>query len=208
MADFNLGDIEIDLTDPGSVNDALMKVIMIKNGLNNAAKAIQEYLLKEGVRVTKSKIVSLCNPDWNPADGDLYASVKSEAFVFDETTGKGTGYITAGDGLKTGKDGMSYAVYVEFGTGVSAENKKEEKKTNAHTTAWGTTLKLPPKKTETEKAEVSAKPQHFQDKEGNWHTIFGQPPKHFMRDAMYQVWQNAQEKWTELLKQYLPHETG
>ena len=206
MASFDLGDIQIDLTNPSSINDALMKVTMIRNGLNQATKAIHEYLLEEGVKVTKAQIVRLCNPEYEPAGGDLYASVKSEEFVFDETTGKGHGYITAGSGLQRGKDGASYAVYVEYGTGIAADDpwKNQGKKS----TTWGPALKLPTKKPEPESAQVSAKTWRFQDKKGVWHTTSGQPPKHFMRDSMYELWQRAQKKWSELLSQYLPHEMG
>lgn len=202
MASFNLADIQIDLTDPQSISNAMTKIALIRNGLNQATKAIHEYLLSEGVKVTKAQIVRVCNPDFDPAGGELYASVQSEEFVFDETTGKGKGYITAGSGLKRGKDGASYAVYVEYGTGINAEDPWQKP-----SNSFGPKLKLPAKKTEPEPEPVSAEPMHFpHSQNGTWVTIYGQPPKHFMRDSMYELWQRAQTKWTELLRTYLPNE--
>ena len=208
MASFNLGDIEITL-DPESIGSAILKISMIQAGLNRALRAMYDYLLDEGVKIARMEIVRLCSLD-DRMSGDLWMSVKSSPeFVFDETTGTGKAYITAGEGLKTGKDGMSYAVYVEFGTGAFSEKrKKQEAESKQPTTSWGGALKLPGNKKTSESTLEPVKPMHFQGTDGKWYTTYGQPPKPFMRNTKYELWQRAQKKWAELLSQYLPHETG
>lgn len=208
MAGFDFGNIEISIDDPKSISDAITRINLIQAGLKRAIKAMHEYLLEEGVTIARYEIVRLCNTDM--MSGDLWMSVKSSPqFEFDETTGKGKAYITAGEGLKKGKDGMSYAVYVEFGTGVySEERAKKEAEAKRSTTAWGGTLKLPNAKKPQEETLGSVKPMHFQGKDGKWYTTDGQRPKPFMRNTMYELWQRAKKKWAELLNQYLPREMG
>lgn len=206
MAKYDLGTINITL-DPESIKEAIFKIRMINAGLNRAAKAMYNYLLDEGVKVTRMEIVRLCNAD--KMSGDLWLSVKSSPeFMFDESTGIGKAYITAGEGLKSGKDGMSYAVYVEYGTGVHAESRKKQETAQGATSLWGPKLKLPAKKPAPETKAESVKPMHFQDKDGKWYTTYGQPPKPFMRNAKYKLMSNAQKKWSELLNQYLPRDMG
>lgn len=208
MASFDLGEIEITL-DPSSIGNAILKISMIQAGLNRALRAMYDYLLDEGVTIARMEIVRLCSLD-DRMSGDLWMSVKSSPeFVFDETTGTGKAYITAGEGLKTGKDGMSYAVYVEFGTGAFSEKrKKQEAEAKQPATSWGSTLKLPESKKTTESTLEAIKPMHFQGTDGKWYTTYGQRPKPFMRNTKFELWQRAQKKWSELLSQYLPHETG
>ena len=205
MADYDFGEINITL-DPASISKAILKISMIQAGLNRAVKAMYDYLLTEGVTIARMEIVRLCNAD--RMSGDLWMSVKSSPeFVFDESTGTGKAYITAGEGLKTGSDGMSYAVYVEFGTGAySEERQKQEASSKRSVTSWGAALKLPGKTKQPETKLESVKPWRFQGKDGKWYTTVGQRPKPFMRNTKYELWQRAQKKWTELLNQYLPRE--
>ena len=202
MAGYEFGTIEISIEDPKSIEVAVLKILQLKRGLTKALSELDKFMLDEGVTIARREIVRLC--DANTMSGDLWLSVKSSSELsFDEETGRWHGYISAGEGLKTGKDGMSYAVYVEFGTGIYAGGNAKQP-----TTSWGSTLKLPGKKTEAENPKKNAKPMHFQGSDGKWYTSYGQPPKHFMANTMYELWSRAQKKWTELLNQYVPHEMG
>lgn len=199
MANYDLGDIEIDPFDPASISNAIMRVNLITIGLNRALKELYKFMLDEGVTITRAELVK--RSTWDADGGKVYNSIKSEDFVFDEKTGKGIGYITAGDGLKTGKDGKSVAVYLEFGTGVHAASKQTK------ATSWGPKITVGGKQIDKAPEPEPTKPQHFYSEEtGRWHTIYGQPPKHFMSTAMIELWGKSQKKWAELLRTYLPHE--
>lgn len=206
MARYDFGDIQISLDDPRSISEAITKINLLRSGLNRALRALHEYMLEEGVTIARSEIVRLCDRD--KMSGDLWMSVKSTpSFTFDETTGKGKGYIMAGEGLKRGKDGMSYAVYVEFGTGVLSEQAKAKRATS-NNSLWKANLKLPGKKETPATPETSKTWTYYNEKDGHYYTTSGQPPKHFMANTMYELWSKAQKKWTELIEQYVPHETG
>lgn len=207
MGSYDFGTIEISIEDPKSIDDAVMKILLLKRGLMKAMSELYKFMLDEGVEIARHEIVRLCNRDM--MSGNLWMSVKSSPeLVYDEATGIGRGYITAGEGLKTGKDGMSYAVYVEFGTGVSSKERKKQEAESKFTTSWGSPLKLPGNKKASESTLDPVKPMHFQGADGQWYTTYGQPPKPFMTNTMFQLWQKAQKKWAELISQYVPHETG
>lgn len=208
MAEYDLGNIEISLDDPKSIDDAIMRINMIAIGIKRAMRTLHKYILEQGVEIAKAQLVRLCTRD--AEGGPLYSSIKTEEFVYDESTGKGVGYITAGEGLKTGSDGMTYAVYVEYGTGLYSEQAQKAKQESSKATSWGATLKLPQKQDAAQdKSEPSAaKPMHFYSEEDNrWYTIWGQSPKKFMTNTMYELWSKAQKEMSQQIAQNLPHET-
>ena len=109
--------IRMDLS-TASINQAIREVKKFQRDLNNAMVALCETLLDQGVKVAQMKITQM-NP---PAvyTGDLYNSVTRGAF----NKQTGVGFITVGEGLQSGYGGMSYAVFVEFGTGpVGSRNR-------------------------------------------------------------------------------------
>ena len=206
MAGYDFGTIEMSIEDPKSIDVAILKIIQLKRGLMKAMNELYKFMLDEGVRIARYEIVRLC--DANKMSGDLWMSVKSTPeLVFDEKTGRGRGYITAGEGLKTGKDGMSYAVYVEFGTGVHSEQAKQ-KQAAQNTGLWKANLKLPVKQSKPSSPEAEKYWKYYNEKDGHYYMTSGQPPKHFMANTMYELWSKAQKKWTELINQYVPHEMG
>lgn len=206
MAEYDLGEISIDITDPKSINDAITKVNLIKYGINKAMKALEEYLLDQGVIIARQRLVQMSKED--VSGGDLYESIERSSFVYNESTGKGVAFIMAGYNTKRGKDGNTYAVYVEFGTGTYSKQKQEEQKKAASTTSWGEALKLPPKKEEIPKSSGKDKWVYFNEKDGNWYTTSGQPPKLFMTNTMYELWQKGNDLAAKLIKENLPHELG
>lgn len=206
MAGYDFGTIEISIDDPKSIDLAVLKVLQLKRGLTKAMNELYKFMLEEGVNIARYEIVRLC--DANMMSGELWMSVKSTAeMVFDEETGIGRGYITAGDGLKTGKDGTSYAVYVEFGTGVHSEQAKAKQEA-PKTGIWQANLKLPAKRIEQSAPESTRYWKYYNEKDDHYYMTSGQPPKHFMANTMYELWSKAQKKWTELINQYVPHEMG
>ena len=207
MAAYDFGTIDISIDDPKSIDVAMLKVLQLKRGLTKAMNELNEFMLDEGVKIARYEIVRLSDAD--RMSGDLWMSVKSStALAFDEETGRWRGYISAGDGLKTGKDGMSYAVYVEFGTGVHSEESAKKKEAVKSNTSWGSALKLPGNKNNQTAPESAKAWTYYNEKDGNYYTTSGQPPKHFMANTMYELWSKAQKKWTQLINQYVPHELG
>ena len=203
MAGYDFGTIDISIEDPGSIDIAVMKILQLKRGLTKAMNELNKFMLDEGVKIARYEIVRLCDAD--RMSGDLWMSVKSSPeLTFDEETGRFKGYITAGEGLKTGKDGMSYAVYVEFGTGIFSE-KSKAKQSAKNTGVWKANLKLPVKQEQKSEPESTKYWKYYNDKDGKYYTTAGQPPKHFMANTMYELWSKAQKKWTELINQYVPH---
>ena len=206
MAEYNLGDIEIRLDDPKSINDAITKVNLIKYGLNTAMKSLQEYLLDQGVIIARQRLVRMSTED--VTDGDLYSSIERSNFVYNESTGKGVAFIMAGYNLKTGKNGMSYAVYVEFGTGIYKKSEETEAKKSSPTSIWGPKLNLPAKRDQQPETATGKKWVYFNEKDGNWYTTSGQPPKHFMADTLYELWSKGNDFAAKLIADHLPHEVG
>ena len=200
MANYDLGDIEISLEDPKSINAAILKVTMIKMGLTKAMNALNDYLLKQGVEIAKANLVRMTVHD--SLDGPLYQSIKPIAFMYDESTGKGVGYITAGAGLPVDKYGNTYAVYVEGGTG--AKRASAEKKAAAN--PFAPKLKLPVKQNQGADKTTPKTWVYYDENLGHFVTTIGQPPKPFMRDALYELWSRAQTKSAQLIKENLPHE--
>ena len=201
MANYDLGEIDILLDKPSTIISAASKVSNIERGVKKATKALQDYMLDEGVEIAKSELVRLIE---SSEGGSLHGSIKKKEFVYDESKGVSTGYITAGEGLKQGKDGMTYAVYVEYGTG---SKKKSSEKKSSQTGLWSPKLNLPAKANAQETPQTAAKPMHFFDEdEGKWYTTYGQSPKPFMANAMYKLMSEANKKAAELVAENLPHE--
>lgn len=200
MARYDLGEIEISLDDPNSIDAAIMKITMIKRGLTKAMNALHDYLLDQGVEIAKANLVRMTAHD--SLDGPLYQSIKPIAFMYDEKEGKGVGYISAGVGMQPDKYGYTYAVYVEGGTG--AKRAEAEKKASA--SPFAIPLKLPAKQNK-EASKANEKTWvYYDEKLERFVTTRGQPPKPFMRDAMYELWSRAQRKSAQLIKENLPYE--
>ena len=181
--------------DPASIQKAIDEVNSMSGRLKEALDKVCEWLLAEGVKVAKIRLLRYGVPQ-----GPLYNSIKQVAF----DPQKGVGYITAGEGLLAGgisggAEGktskwplMSYAVFIEFGTG-TYKKRAEEKNANP----FGPKLKLPPKAEE--KGWV-----YFNEKDNKFYFTRGQPPKPFMTNTFVELMMTAREKGGTMLLEYLP----
>ncbi len=125
-----------------------MKLKIEISGVDKVLEEIQDITKLKNAERAMEKVCAL-----------LERSAKQEA-------PKGTGELRRSITSKVEKDSNSiegivytpleYAPYVEYGTGLFAENGNGRKDV----------------------------PWHYQDDEGNWHTTYGQNPQPFMRPAL------------------------
>ena len=205
MAQYDLGEFEISLENPSSINDAITKVHMLKFGVNKAMGLLHKYVLEQGVEIARAQLVRLST--WDATGGKIYESIHSSEFVFDEKTGKGIGYIVAGEGLPVDKHGNSIAVCVEFGTGVhSDESHKSAATSSAKSTTWKPTLKGVKQSEPAPEPKVGKRCVYFNEDTGFFYTTSGQPLKHFMSNTLWELWTKAEKEAGTLMKTYLPYE--
>jgi len=95
--------------DPGSIEQAIKIVRDFENKLKPAMQCLIDYLGEKGVEIARAELIFFDNPAYRT--GDLSESVKYEP-------GEGKGTLSAGEGLVDGYGDGSYAVYVEYGTGI------------------------------------------------------------------------------------------
>lgn len=97
--------------DKGSINNAIREVRLIRDKLVPAMRHLIEYLAEKGVEIAKAELVLFDKPAyWS---GALQDSIQYRMENDKEAV------ITAGEGLEDGyEDPGSYAIYVEYGTGI------------------------------------------------------------------------------------------
>ena len=187
MAVITLKDIEITL-DPKSIDRALKEVKTLDRNTKEMTNAMCNYLLDEGVKIAQNELKS-----YKMAGGPLYNSVRRMRFV----KTKGEGYIRAGEGLKSGAPGTSYAMFVEYGFPKSGGENK-----GAPALVYRPKLNLPGGAKQPEPVAPTKKKWRYKHKNGHFYTSYGQPPKPFMRNTMNRLWQLAELKTREF-RRYL-----
>lgn len=103
--------------DPSSISNAIREVRLFEEKLKPAMQCLIDYLCEKGVEVARAALLYIGgNVDGSGEDpaymtGDLQDSItwRNE---------NGTGIVTAGEGLVDGEGNGSYAIYVEYGTGI------------------------------------------------------------------------------------------
>ena len=194
--------------DPDSIQQAISTIKDIQVRLRIVLDAFCQYLLKEGVEIARVQLHS-----YGVKDGPLSNSIK---FVYNRQ--EHVGFITAGEGLLAGgisggAEGlhskyplMSYAVFVEYGTGKYASGeggkaKKQEPKT------WKPTLNL-----QGTKKQEEAKPDktwvYLNEKDNKFYTTSGQPPKPFMHTTYTELYYKAKMEAPKLIAEYFPDTGG
>lgn len=182
--------------EPKSIEHAIKEVELLNTKLKTALDKLCERLLEEGVKIAKIRLLR-----YGVKQGPLYNSIKHIAFDVQ----KGVGYITAGEGLLAGGISggaggekssyplMSYAIFVEYGTG-TFRKKAEEAKANP----FGPKLKLPTSKKE-DPGWV-----YFDEEKNKFYFTRGQPPKPFMLNTFIELQSIARNQGPALLAEYLP----
>lgn len=187
--------LDLDMTlEPSSIEHAIREVHALRTTIKDMLDKICEELLIEGVDIARKKLLL-----YNVKDGPLMQSIKMIAF----DKQKGVGFITAGEGLESGIQGMSYAIFVEKGTGKAKIPKK-------HVDIWSPKLKLVNGKQKTEEPEQMSDGKDswvycVKDEDGTLHyyTTSGQPPKPFMTDTYNQLKWKAEVLGRKYVAEYI-----
>ena len=160
----------IDMTlDPESIDKAIKAVNDFETDLHNAMTKLCEYLLETGVEIAKINLAA--HHGGSDRSGALRDSIKHG--VFDVS--KGIGVITAGEGLTTQPPYGSYAVFVEYGTGIYNMNG------DGRQTPW----------------------VYYDDYIGQWVTTQGQAPKMFMGNTLIELESIAEQSGGEIIATYI-----
>ena len=114
MGEYILKSINLTL-DERSIQEAIEEVDRFKNKLQPAMQCLIDYLGNRGVEVAKATLMLIGD---EPAymTGALQDSIAYR-------NEKGEGIVSAGEGLVDGKGNQSYAIYVEYGTGIYGEDR-------------------------------------------------------------------------------------
>ena len=164
MGEIVLRTIEMTL-DPKSIDNAITQLTLFEKHFYEAVRDLCEYLLNTGVEVAKLNL-ALFGSD---RSGALRDSIHRGAF--DMSTGRGV--ITAGEGLHT-KYG-SYAMFVEFGTGIFNENG------GGRETPW----------------------VYYDDYFGRFVWTRGQPAKPFMHETLNEMAEIAEKEGGRIIAAYM-----
>ena len=101
---------KIEMTlDETSINDAIRQVELFRQTLKPAMQCLIDYLGEKGVEVARAELIFFDDPAYMTCA--LSESMKYEP-------GEGEGTRISGEGLVDGYGKGSYAIYVEYGTGV------------------------------------------------------------------------------------------
>lgn len=95
--------------DPDSIEAAIKEVELIEGKLKPAMQCLLDYLGEKGVEIARAELIFFDDPAY--MTGALSESMKYE-HEGDEVQ------VIAGSGLTDGNGAQSYAVYVEYGTGI------------------------------------------------------------------------------------------
>ena len=105
-----LKNIEMTL-DESSIAKAISEIKMFQEQLKPAMQCLIEYLCEKGVEIARAELIFFDDPAY--MTGALSESMKYRILE------NGDGQVVAGEGLHDGyTPPQSYAVYVEYGTGI------------------------------------------------------------------------------------------
>ena len=199
-------DLEIDLTGE-NVADTLTKAIEKINKLQTNTEEMLDKmcsdLLDDGVKMAKEQLRS-----FGVKDGNLSNSIKHTEYSKETHSG----VITAGEGLLAGvisggKEGkvskyplMSYATFVEWGTGSKGRKAQKEKEKKLAVYSPSQELKGIRKKEEPVDDE---KWVYFDEQKNHFYTTSGQPPKPFMHNTKLYLVIRAKNRIPGYIETYL-----
>lgn len=95
--------------DPGSVANALREIQLFESRLKPAMDCLITYLAEKGVEIARAELIFFDDPAYQ-------TGALSESVTYHIENGDGV--VTAGEGLMDGYGTGSYAIYVEYGTGI------------------------------------------------------------------------------------------
>ena len=108
MGQYILKTIQMTL-DEKSIDNAVREVKRFDETLKPAMQSLIDYLREKGVEIARAELIFFDDPAY--MTGALSESITSR-------NENGTGIVTAGEGLVDGEGNGSYAIYVEYGTGI------------------------------------------------------------------------------------------
>jgi hypothetical protein len=108
MGQYILKTIQMTL-DEKSINNAIREVKRFQETLKPAMQSLIDYLREKGVEIARAELIFFDDPAY--MTGALSESITSR-------NENGVGIVSAGEGLVDGQGKGSYAIYVEYGTGI------------------------------------------------------------------------------------------
>ena len=187
--------------DENALEEVIQKVNQLSDDLSTLNAKIGEELLKQGVPIAKKQLSK-----YGIGEGPLSNSIRSTGF----NGAKGNGYIIAGEGLRAGgisggAEGkkssyplMSYAIFVEQGSGGAKVKAEAQKASNP----FAPKLKLS-KNNATPSSSSDGKWVYFDEQNNEFVTTSGQPPKPFMHDTLYELWVKGIDIAAKLVRECL-----
>ena len=113
--------IDISLNET-SINNAIREVNLFRERLEPAMQCLIDYLGNKGVEVAKATLMFIGGNEDGSGEDPAYMSGDLQDSIYYRNE-KGVGIVSAGEGLLDGDGKQSYAVYVEYGTGIYGEDR-------------------------------------------------------------------------------------
>ena len=161
---FVLKNIRITL-EPESISNAIEEINNFERRLKPAMTHLIDRLCAKGVEIAKATLIFFEDPAYDT--GALSDSVKYEVL-------EDKGIISAGEGLVDGQGKGSYAIYVEYGTGIYYEGTKRPN-------GW----------------------VYYNDRIGKFVFTFGMAPRPFMHNTMLSLEDEAKTAGGRIIAEYL-----
>ena len=138
MGEYILKSISTTL-DPGSIEQAIKEVDMFQSRLKPAMQCLIDYLGEKGVEVAKATLMFIGgNEDGSSENPGYMTGALQDSISYRNE--EGVGIVSAGEGLLDGDGKQSYAVYVEYGTGIFGEDRNRHGETGWwYLAPWGWT---------------------------------------------------------------------
>ena len=166
---FTIKKISMDLS-PESIDHAIAEVNLIRNSLHPAMMHLISKLAEKGVEIARAELIFFDDPAY-------YTGTLSESVMFKMHEDGAT--ISAGEGAISGYGDTSYAVMVEYGTGVYGAD------INGH--GWEGWTYLNPN-------------------DGKWHHTVGMPARPFMHNTLVDLEEEARSVGGRIVAEYLADE--
>lgn len=116
MAEYRMKTISMTL-DSASVSKAVKELELFESALKPAMQCLIDYLCEKGVEVAKAALLFVGGAEDGSYEDPAYMTGALQDSIKWRNE-NGTGVVTAGEGLMDGEGNGSYAIYVEYGTGI------------------------------------------------------------------------------------------
>lgn len=157
-------DININLSTQ-DLNRAIREIEQLRQKILPAAMHLVEKLAEKGVEIAKAELIFFSPPAY-------YTGQLSDSITYEMENDDAI--ITAGNGCLDG-EGNSYAVHVEYGTGIYNGNSKRGQE------GW----------------------HYFNNRDGRVHWTNGMPPRPFMQNTLKDLTAEVEASGGKIIAEYL-----